>query len=117
LVVRYQQFVFKTWINAMPPTDLLPAPDLSFTANAENKWDRERAAFRRLLPSLLPQSAGCYVAIHEGQVVGSGNNQIAVALRCYERFGYVPIFVGLVSADAPPVLRVPTPRVVGTTAS
>jgi hypothetical protein len=116
LVVRYQQIGFTTRNNSMPPIDLLPAPDLSSAANAGNKWDRERTAFQRLLPSLMPQNAGRYVAIHEGQVVESGENQIAVALRCYERFGYVPIFVGLVSTEVPPVLRVPTPRVVGTPA-
>lgn len=97
----------------MNPTEILPAPELEPRAGGSTKWERERTAYRRLLPTLLASHRGEYVAIHEGQVIDHGPDQVALALRAYERFGYQPIYVGLVSDDPSPALRVPTPRVEG----
>jgi Family of unknown function (DUF5678) len=76
----------------------------------EAKFRSELEAFRRLLPELLQTHRDQYVAIHEGQVVGTGPDQIELADRAYERFGYVPILVTLVT-DRPRVVRIPSPRV------
>ncbi len=73
------------------------------------KLQSEQDAFRRLLPDLLKTYRNQYVAIHEGQVVGTGPDQIELADRSYDRFGYVPILVTLVT-DRPRVVRVPSPR-------
>jgi hypothetical protein len=77
----------------------LPAPELS-------KGESEYRAFLRLLPQLLPAYRGKFVAIHEGQVVDSDTDDIALIRRVHDRVGYVPIHVGLVS-DRPLVVRVP----------
>lgn len=77
----------------------LPAPELP-------KGEREYQAFLRLLPSLLATHRGQYVAIHEGQVVDSEASDVALIQRVQKRFGYVPIFVGLVT-DEQSVVRVP----------
>lgn len=61
---------------------------------------RGQHAFRRLLPGLLATRRGQYVAIHDGQVVESGDGNLAVARRAYARFGYVPIFVNPVTDEA-----------------
>jgi hypothetical protein len=74
------------------------------------KFRREQEAFRRLLPGLLQTHSDQYVAIHEGRVVGTGPDQIELADRAYERFGYIPILVTLVT-DRPRVVRIPSPRV------
>ena len=95
----------------MGETDLMPAPDISDAISPIGKWDREHQAFQRLRPGLLSQMRGKYVAVHEGQVVDSGEDQVEVALRCYRKFGYVPIFVGLVSDEPSLPVRVPSPRV------
>lgn len=95
----------------MSQTDVLPAPQLEPLAVGTSKWERERNAYWRLLPALLSQYRGQYVAIHDGQVVDSGPNQVELALRVYRRFGYVPIYVGLVSDEPPRPLRAIPPRV------
>jgi hypothetical protein len=76
----------------------------------EAKFRREQEAFRRLLPELLRTHRDQYVAIHEGEVVGTGPDQIELANRTYERFGYIPILVTLVT-DRPRIVRIPSPRV------
>ncbi len=66
-------------------------------ANTPTKFEREAAAFQRLLPGLLEKYRNKYVAIHEEKVVGSGDELIKVAFDAYDRFGYQPIYVDLVS--------------------
>jgi hypothetical protein len=77
----------------------LPAPQLS-------KGEREHRAFLRLLPKLLATHRGQYVAIHEGQVVDSDADDIALIQRVHARIGYLPIHVGLV-VEPRPVERIP----------
>ena len=76
----------------------------------EDKWRSEQRAFRRLLPELLKTHRGQYVAIHQGQVVDSGSVKLDVAGRAYARFGYVPIYVSLVTDQPPLPVRLPSPR-------
>jgi hypothetical protein len=92
----------------MSQLDLLPPPVLPVPP--EDKWRREQRAFRQLLPELLKTHRGKYVAVQEGQVVESGDDKLAVADRAYERFGYVPICVTLVSEQLPQLVRISSPR-------
>ena len=92
----------------MSSLDILPAPALPVPP--EDKWRRERRAFHRLLPELLKNHQGQYVAIHDGQAVESGTEKLEVAGRAYARFGYVPIFVSLVTDQPLAPIRIPTPR-------
>ncbi len=87
----------------------LPAPCLP--APPEDKWRREQRAFMQLLPELLRTHRGQYVAIHEGQVVESGTDKLAVAGQAYARFGYVPIYVSFVIEQPAPSVRIPKPRI------
>jgi hypothetical protein len=96
----------------MNDTTILPAPDISAVPVPKSKWAKEYETFRQLLPSLLTTHRGEYVAIHNGQVVASGDDQVEVALRAYDKVGYVPLHVGLVTTEPPPVIRFPSPRVV-----
>src|SRR5947209_19772554 len=77
----------------------LPTPSLS-------KGEREYQAFVRLLPTLLQTHRGRYVAIHDGQVVDQGDDDIELVQRVHLRIGNVPIYVGLVSAEQR-VFRIP----------
>lgn len=94
----------------MSTIETQPSPEFFWPAANDSKWERERAAFLKLLPSLLTTQRGKYVAVYEGQVVDSGDDEIALALRAYDQIGYVPIFVGLVTDDPRPVMRMPSPR-------
>ena len=76
----------------------------------EDKWLREKCAFQALLPGLMSTHKGLFVAIHDGQVVESGSNKLAVGGRAYARFGYVPIFVTLVTDRPLAPERIPSPR-------
>jgi hypothetical protein len=73
-------------------------------------WQSEERAFHRLVPALLPTHRGQYVAVHNGQVIDHGPDQIEVAKRVYAQVGYVPVYVGLVTDVLPPPVRVPSPR-------
>ena len=92
----------------MDSTETLPAPVLPAPPN--DKFREEHQAFHRLLPELLPTHRDLYVAIHGGQVVETGADQIEVAERAYARFGYVPILVTLVTDQPQEPIRIPSPR-------
>ena len=87
----------------MIETEIFPAPILSIPNVRISKFERERDAFHRLVPTLLKDYCNHYVAIHEEQVVGSGDNLLDVADAAYAKFGYQPIYVDLVT-DQPPLL-------------
>ena len=78
---------------------VFPVPELP-------KADREYAAFKRLLPQLLSVHAGQYVAVHDGQVIDSDTDDVALIQRVHAKIGYVAIHVGLVT-DEPLVVHMP----------
>lgn len=82
---------------------LLPPPNLEDPFSSPTKWEREYRAFRQLLPQLLTTHRGRYVAVHEGRVVDSGDDKLALALRVFAAVGNVPIHVGLVTNKPEPV--------------
>jgi hypothetical protein len=75
----------------------LPAPVIEPMPLQGTKWACEYQAFCRLLPELLKTYSGQYVAVHEGQVIGSGPDKLAVALEAFRKVGNVSIHVGLVA--------------------
>jgi hypothetical protein len=83
----------------------LPAPALDSGDSPATKWQREYQAFQQLLPALLTTHKGQYVAVHDGQVVGSGDDKLTLAMRVLTKIGNVPIYVGLVSSEPEPVCR------------
>jgi hypothetical protein len=96
----------------MSETEIYPAPSLDWGAPPEDKWHREKKAFRRLLPTLLQTHKGQYVAIHEGEVVDTDSDLVALGRRVYRQFGYIPIYMDLV-AEKPTIVRIPRYRIIG----
>jgi hypothetical protein len=94
----------------MNQVDIQLAPSFSSGTTPNEKWQREYEAFRRLLPSLMKDFRDQYVAIHNGQNVAHGKDQIEVAMQAYQQHGYVPMYVGLVTEQPAPVYRIPSPR-------
>jgi hypothetical protein len=92
----------------MSSLDLHQAPQIP--GPVEDKWQQEQRAFRRLLPELLRSHRGHYVAVHDGRVVSSGVDKFVVAHDAYSRFGYIPIFVSLVTDEPTSPARIPSPR-------
>ena len=96
----------------MSAADILPSPSIEppvFTPDRE-VFERERAAFYRLLPSLLTTHRGKYVAVHDEQPVEFGDDTVAVATQVYQRFGYIPVFIGQVTEKPKTPIRIPSPR-------
>jgi hypothetical protein len=89
----------------MNEPSILPAPVIGLPAPPHTKWEREYQAFRRLLPRLLATHRGQYVAIHDEQVVDSGDDKLALALRVLAKVGNVAIHIGLVSEEPEPMAR------------
>ena len=89
----------------MAEVTIFAAPELSDPDPGADEWDREREAFRTLLPSLMATYRGCYVAIRHGQVVADGPSKVDVARRAYGCVGYVPLYVGFVSERPEPHAR------------
>ena len=70
------------------------------------KFERERAAFLRLLPSLLATHRGRFVAIHEEQVIDADEDDLALIARVLPGVGNVDIYVGQVT-ETPDLIRLP----------
>jgi hypothetical protein len=81
----------------IPPEALILPP--------KNKWEREYRAFLRLLPELLKTHRGKYVAIHEEQMVDSGDDRLDLIFRVLAKVGNVSIHVGHVTDEPEPVCR------------
>src|SRR5258708_2877376 len=69
------------------------------------KYDREYAAFRRMLPTLLQTHLGQYVAIHDGQIVASGSERLPVVVKAFAIAGNVAIHVDYVGTEPAPISR------------
>jgi hypothetical protein len=96
----------------MSEPQTFPAPVLDLQPTPPSKWERERNAFRQLLPQLLATHRGKYIAIHEGKVVGVGEDLVPVALQAHRQYGRVAIYVDLVSDQPPRPVRISWPRTV-----
>jgi len=93
----------------MTETEMMAPPKLN-SIIPMSKFDRERLAFARLRPELLLRFRDQFVAIHEEKVVGVGDDLRQVAFEAYGRFGYVPIYVDLVTDKPVRPVRIPSPR-------
>ena len=74
----------------MNEPSILAAPVVDLSAPPRTKWEREYQTFRQLLPQLLATHRGQYVAIHDGQVVDSGDDKLALALRVLNKSATSP---------------------------
>ena len=88
----------------MSETALAPGFEVRLPEVLPSKFEREKRAFFRLLPSLRATHEGQYVAIHDEQVVDSGPDQLEVVLRVQQRVGQVALYVHFVG-DEPPACR------------
>src|SRR5258706_41874 len=70
----------------------------------------QRQAFWNLESALLQTHCGKFVAIHDGEVVDCDGDEVQLGLRVYGKYGYRPIYFGLVSETPLPLARIPSPR-------
>jgi Family of unknown function (DUF5678) len=77
---------------------------------ADDPLRREQWAFYCVLGDLLKTHRGQHVAVHNRQVIAAGPDRMDVIRRAREQVGNVPIYVGFVSDEPPPVARIPRIR-------
>ena len=85
------------------------APQLPPRNSEEDQWGREERAFFRQLPVLLETLRGKWVAMHNEQVIESGDSLRAVLLKVRERLPQAEVYVQRVDEDLP-VFRMSSPR-------
>lgn len=73
-------------------------------------FSQEKEAFERLKPELLKTNRGQYVVIHEGKATLFGYDKMELAKQAYQRFGYRPLYIGLLREE-PEAVHIPSPRV------
>jgi hypothetical protein len=88
-------------------TVTISAPQIMIPPVPENKWQSEFEAFQRLRTDLLRTHLGEYVVIHNGQVVDSGPDDLALALRFFAQHGKVSVHIGLVALEPETPVRIP----------
>jgi hypothetical protein len=71
-------------------------------------FEQEVAAFEAMKPVLLKQYYGQYVAIHQGNVVASGDNKLDVSRQVREQYGSVTYYVEMVVEETPRTVRLPS---------
>ena len=86
-------------------TATLPAPAVDWRPAVRNKWARVRA-FQQLLPQLLDTHRGEYVVIHEGRVVDSGQDDLALRSASLRNTAMCPFMWGLVTDEPERVTRI-----------
>ena len=69
------------------------------TIGSESEFLQNKMTFERLKPKLLknPSYVGRYVAIVKNEIFESDQSDINLAKKVYDKCGYIPMYVGLVS--------------------
>ena len=69
-------------------------------------FQRNQAAFQKKLPELLQTRKGQFAAFYEGELVGFGQNRIALRKEMIAKYGCVNMLITEVT-EAPRVLYIP----------
>ncbi len=88
--------VYATTIGTTPEElarQLLRKQVLGSSSTQSEVFERNQEAFYRMLPELLESHEGCCVAFRDGELVGMGDDRIALLKEMYARYGYSEIFV------------------------
>jgi hypothetical protein len=64
-------------------------------------FEREKSAFTRLLPTLMPRYEGQFVAVHDGIVVDSDRSSSELVRRFFRQFGDTHVYIGYVGQEEP----------------
>jgi hypothetical protein len=77
-------------------------------------FHKEKEAFLLMREKLISDKTliGKYVAVLHGRVVDSDTNKAVLAKRVYEKHGYVPIYITLVTDQPTKRLENPSPEII-----
>lgn len=85
------------------------APQIPEHDDQDDKWQRDRRAFYRLLPELLKTLRGKWVAVYNEEVVEIGDSLQQVLKRFWERFPKTEVYIQLVDEEIP-VIKMLSPK-------
>ncbi len=77
---------------------------------AEKKIAEEEAAFRGQHSQLLTQYGGQYVAMHNGQIIDSDRDELALFVRVRQQYPLVGILIKHVASEVDEVWQIRSPR-------
>ena len=77
---------------------------------ARRMMQHESDAFRRMHADLLARYPNEYVAIHQGQLVDHGADQLALLARIEDRFPDVPVLIRQVLPEPDEIFNFRSPR-------
>jgi hypothetical protein len=103
LVPIAEYTAFQTWREAEKRRQARQAEEAAI--------EREHAAFEQMLPELLKPYPGQAVAIHNGQVVGVGDEEMALWAKMRQALGPVPVYVQVVEYP-PRVYKMPHRKII-----
>lgn len=87
-------------------------PDILYTNPDYAAMEQEQAAYHRMLPDLLRQYKGQYVAVYRSEVIDHDRDQTALVVRLDQTHPDDIVLVKLVTDKPDRVLRIPSPRLV-----
>ena len=100
----------QTTLSTIPIVDQQDADSFPAVSDDEHparlqQFKAEVAAFDRQLPELLNKYEGFFVAVHQGKVIASGQDKLALAQEVRDRYGNVVCYIERVIPDAPRKVR------------
>ena len=72
-------------------------------------FEKDRRTFQRLLPKLLRQYRGRYVAVYNGRIVDQDKSDESLVARMFQKFGDADFYIGHVE-KTPIVYELPSPE-------
>jgi hypothetical protein len=79
---------------------------MSETSEIIQAFEQEVAAFERLNPTLIEQYPGQFVAIHQGQVIATGDEKLVLLEQVREQIGNIVCYIEKASPDSPRTVRI-----------
>jgi hypothetical protein len=77
---------------------------------AERKIEQEEAHYQSQHTELLEQYKGRYIAMHNGQVIDTDSDELALYLRIRQKYPMVGILIKRVTSEAKDVWHMRSPR-------
>jgi hypothetical protein len=77
----------------------------------ETKFLRNKRFFDGIKTELLKSSRYCgkFIAVYDGKIVGYDENRVKLAIKVYDKLGYVPVYIGKVDSGKETV-ELPSPE-------
>lgn len=98
-------------VAASPSLQKLEIPAIPRRTTQEIEvFEREKAAFLRLKQELLKKHRGEFAVIRGGQAILFGKNKVELAKQVYQKYGYGPVYIGLVGEEFETV-HITTPKI------